>query len=244
MHLWEQVRGEHCVFGKREPRSGGGDADLDRWLDAARAGDRTAFGWIWQSLAGRVNGYLRGKGVESPDDVTSEVFLAAFQGLESFQGDGARFRSWLFTIAHHKAVDDLRRRRVQDEYDPETDTRTAPSAESDALDGILDADVRAALETLTDEQREVLLLRTLGDLSIEQVAEATGRTVGAVKQLHHRAIAAAQRALADREYTRPAAGAHSSDRRPGVPAARRPVPAAQVPAHAVTSAASRAMTET
>jgi RNA polymerase sigma-70 factor (ECF subfamily) len=232
------------VFGKREPRSGGGDADLDRWLDAARSGDRTAFGWIWQSLAGRVNGYLRGKGVESPDDVTSEVFLAAFQGLESFEGDGARFRSWLFTIAHHKAVDDLRRRRVQDEYDPETDARTAPSAESDALDGILDADVRAALETLTDEQREVLLLRTLGDLSLEQVAEATGRTVGAVKQLHHRAVAAAQRALADREYTRPGAGTSSADRRPGGSAARRPVAAAVVPAHAVTSAASRAMTET
>ena len=82
-----------------------GDADLDRWVAAARDGDSDAFGLIWQSLSGRVSGYLRGRGVDSPDDVTSEVFLAAFSGLSGFTGDGARFRSWLFTIAHHKSVD-------------------------------------------------------------------------------------------------------------------------------------------
>jgi RNA polymerase sigma-70 factor (ECF subfamily) len=50
------------------------------------------------------------------------------------------------------------------------------------------------LAVLTDEQREVLLLRALGDLSVEQAAAATGRTPGAVKQLYHRAVATARRA--------------------------------------------------
>ncbi len=170
------------------------DADLAAWVAAAKTGDTDAFGWIWQALSPRVNGYLRGRGVTASEDVTSEVFLAAFTGLGSFSGDGTAFRSWLFTIAHHKAVDIVRRRKDHAEYTPEGDPRTSASAEQDALDGIVDADIRAMLSALTDEQREVLLLRTLGDMSLEQVAEVTGRTVGAVKQLHHRAVAAARRA--------------------------------------------------
>ena len=180
----------------RVRRGDEGDLELGRWVDAARAGDTAAFGWIWQRLSPRVHGYVRGRGVASPEDVTSEVFLAAFTSLGRFDGGGAEFRPWLFTIAHHKAADDLRRRVPVAEYDADTDPRTAASAESAALDGIVDADVRAMLDALTPEQREVLLLRSLADLSLEQVAEVTGRTVGAVKQLHHRAVASARRASA------------------------------------------------
>jgi RNA polymerase sigma-70 factor (ECF subfamily) len=173
-----------------------GDAELERWIEAARAGDTDAFGWIWQRHSPRVHGYLRGRGVTSAEDVTSEVFLAAFTGLGRFTGTAPDFRSWLFTIAHHKAVDDHRHRRDDAEYDPADDPRTMTSAEADALDGIVDADVRAMLAALTSDQREVLLLRSLGDLSLEQVARMTGRTVGAVKQLYHRAVASSQRAVA------------------------------------------------
>lgn len=192
--------------------------DLDAWVAAARAGDSQAFGWIWQALSPRVNGYLRARGVVSSDDVTSEVFLAAFTSIGTFSGDAVAFRSWLFTIAHHKAVDVLRRKVDVAEYTPESDPRASASAEDDALGEIVDADVRAMLEALTPEQREVLLLRTIGDLSIEQVAEATGRTVGAVKQLHHRAVAAARRAAESQ-----AAGARvEADRgAPDRPPARR-----------------------
>ncbi|MFZ0323842.1 MAG: RNA polymerase sigma factor, partial [Actinomycetes bacterium] len=86
------------------------DADrLDALVDAARAGGHWAFERLWQELSPRVSGYLRGRGVGDADDVTSEVFLAAFQGMGTFNGDGAAFRSWLFTIAHHRGVDWQRR---------------------------------------------------------------------------------------------------------------------------------------
>lgn len=226
------------------------DADLDRWVADARSGDTDAFGRIWTALSGRVAGYLRGRGVDSPDDLTSEVFLAAFTGLSRFDGDGARFRSWLFTIAHHKAVDELRRRRPEAEYASEDDPRTSPSAELDALGSTVDVDVRRMLADLTDDQREVLLLRTLGDLSVEQVAAATGRTVGAVKQLHHRAVAAAQRSLAAPGVDglpgerRLGAGAAASPPSPAsslavvVPASVRLGPASGPPAHLDTVVAS------
>ena len=185
--------------------------------------------------------------------MTSDVFLAAFSSIGTFTGDATAFRSWLFTIAHHKAVDVLRRRVDTDEYVADSDPRASASAEDDAMDEILDVDVRAMLEALTPEQREVLLLRTIGDLSVEQVAEATGRTVGAVKQLHHRAVAAARRAAEDRAATvRVAADRGTPDRPParrgapdragqGRPPDARVEDGARAP---VTRGAPRTMTET
>ena len=173
-----------------------GAAALSRWVDDARTGDAAAFGRLWQLLSPRVHGYLRGRGVASPEDVTSEVFLAAFSQIASFTVDGAAFRSWLFTIAHHKAVDDLRRRTPTSEWTPENDPRAVDSAEDTAFEGLLGARVRGMLDVLTPDQREVLLLRAVADLSIEEVAAVTGRTEGAVKQLFHRAVATARKAEA------------------------------------------------
>jgi RNA polymerase sigma-70 factor (ECF subfamily) len=203
-----------------------GDARLDSLVRAARTGDREAFGALWSLFSPRVAGYLRGRGIEQVDDVTSEVFLAVFTGLHRFSGSAADFRSWLFTIAHHKSVDVHRGRRDVEEYEAEADPRTSASAEDAALASILDPEVRAMLGALTPEQREVLLLRTLGDLSIEQVAEATGRTVGAVKQLHHRAIGTARRVAQLRAVA---------------PAPRRPEISVPLP---VTSGTAPTMTET
>lgn len=179
---------------RRPSRAAGKDDDLEAWVNAARAGDTDAFGWIWVALSPRVAGYLRARGVSSVDDITSEVFLAAFGSLARFTGNAADFRSWLFTIAHHKSVDDRRRRTDDTEYTPENDTRASVSAESTVLDAGIDPTIRALLAELTDDQREVLLLRTLADMSITDVAKATGRTTGAVKQLYHRAIATSRRA--------------------------------------------------
>jgi RNA polymerase sigma-70 factor (ECF subfamily) len=181
-----------------------GDAELAGWIEAARAGDADCYGWIWQRLSPRVHGYVRGRGARNPEDVTSEVFLAAFTGLARFSGSTSDFRAWLFTIAHHKLVDEYRRRADDAEYDPAQDPRQSPSAEARALHAELDSEVQEMLAALTAEQREVLLLRSLGDLSVEQVAEVTGRSVGAVKQLYHRAVATSRRtAEAPREQPAP-----------------------------------------
>ena len=67
--------------------------DLDALVDAARAGGGWAFGRLWEQLAPSVAAYLRRRGVQETDDVTSEVFLAAFGGIGRFHGDGVAFRS-------------------------------------------------------------------------------------------------------------------------------------------------------
>ena len=170
--------------------------DIDLLVDAARAGGGWAFGRLWTSLAPQVAGYLRARGVPDPDDVTSEAFLAAFRGLDNFAGDGRAFRAWLFTIAHHKGVDAFRRAPREMPAEWVDDGRTWPSAEDLALDAMADDDVATLLRQLSDDQRAVLLLRVVGELTLSEVALALDKPVGAVKALQHRGLARLRKILA------------------------------------------------
>lgn len=209
------------------------DELLDGLVASARVGDQQAFARLWELLAAPVAGYVRTLGARDPDDVTSEVFLAAFRGIAGFTGDGARFRSYLFTIAHHRAVDELRarsRRGAESPYQPEDDARSADSAEQEAL-ARLGEDTTALVERLSPEHREVLRLRILADLPVEEVARLLGRSPGAVKQLQRRALAALRRELAadaPGEATRTAGAAQRVEQLP-VPAVAVGTPTAGSP---------------
>ena len=67
--------------------------DVDLLVGAARAGGAWAFGRLWERFSPVVHGYLRARGVRDPEDVTSEVFLAAFRRVGDFEGDGRAFRA-------------------------------------------------------------------------------------------------------------------------------------------------------
>lgn len=171
---------------------------LDSLVDDARAGSPEAFGELWQRLSPKVAGYARGRGVADPADFTSEVFLAAFQRIQAFSGDGAAFQRWLFTIAHHRAVDDLRRRNrrgLEVVYEPEADPRRSPSAEARALARLGDAAALELLSDMPDDQRNVILLRVVADLSVAEVAEMLDRSPDAVRQLQRRAVARLKRRI-------------------------------------------------
>src|SRR5437764_15092667 len=105
-------------------------------VEAARRGEAWALTEIWQRFAPAVTGYLRGRGASEPDDLTSDVFVAVFERLRSFRGDEADLRTFVFTVAHHRLVDDIRRRARRGgaiEYDAGADRRTTGSAEAAAL---------------------------------------------------------------------------------------------------------------
>lgn len=164
---------------------------LDRLVAEARAGSRTAFGALWEAFAPIVAGYARGRGSQEPEDVTSEVFLAAFSRLPDFAGDGAAFRRWLFTIAHHRVADEARvraRRPAVVGYAPELDPRQAPAAETDALARVGSAEALALLDRLPPDQREVMLLRVVAGLPVADVAVVLDRSPEAVRQLQVRAL--------------------------------------------------------
>ena len=179
------------------------DGQFDAVLAAARDGAPWAFERMFTALAPAVTGYLRVQGSTEPEDLTSEVFVAILRNLPNFQGDEAGFRSWVFTIAHRRLLDERRRRARRPMPEPLTATAAAAARQSPAADdveGAIDRSlgaerVRALCDRLVPDQRDVLLLRLLGDLSIEQIAGMLGKSNGAVKALQRRGLAAVGRLL-------------------------------------------------
>jgi RNA polymerase sigma factor (sigma-70 family) len=172
---------------------------FDHVLAAAQSGAGWARARLYESLASAVAGYVRAHGIRDAADVTSEVFVAVLTQLPSFGGDEARFRSWVFTIAHHRVVDEWRARGRAPRVLP---AGVVPPAEDAALAGMGRDRVEALLDELTPDQREVLALRVIADLSLQQIADALGKPVGAVKALQHRALATLRRKIAGETVSR------------------------------------------
>ncbi|HET7312473.1 MAG TPA: sigma-70 family RNA polymerase sigma factor [Mycobacteriales bacterium] len=179
----------------RHRRSDASSSDL---AARARAGDADAFTEIWQLYSPAVAGYFRAHGVAEPDDLTSEVFLGVFAKIRGFRGGSDELRTFVFSVAHHRWVDETRRRARRghaDEYDVQSDPRSVPSAEAEAIASLEAQRARALVEALPPDQREVMLLRFFGDLTIEQTASAVGKRTEAVKALQHRALARLRKIL-------------------------------------------------
>jgi RNA polymerase sigma factor (sigma-70 family) len=184
--------------------------DFDALLAAVQAGRPSAWDRCYHWLAPAVAGYLRMQGAREVEDLTSEVFLAMFRNIGTFSGTEANFRSWVFVIAHRRLQDERRhrfRRPAADALDEGSIERLGRSAaargaggdaEEEALRAIGTERAEALCARLAPDQREVVVLRVLGDLTVDQVAEVLGKSPGAVKQLQRRAFAAIRR-LIERE---------------------------------------------
>jgi RNA polymerase sigma factor (sigma-70 family) len=165
-------------------------------IEAARAGSAVAFEQIYRSLAGQVSSYLRWHRATDPDGLTNDVFAQVHRNLGGFEGNEQNFRSWVFTIAHHRMIDDRRRAnrqpRVEGDVGVEEHMGTG-DVEDDVLNWLAHDRVRDLLAVLSRDQRDVVLLRIVADLSVEDVARMLGKREGAVKALQHRALAALRR---------------------------------------------------
>ncbi len=176
----------------------------DEVVAAACAGEPDALRYVYEALAPTVLGYLRSRGVSDPEATTSEVFLAVLPKLAHLRGGAAGLRTLVFSVAHARMVDDRRsqaRRPRTVEYEPGADDRPVPSAEDDALQRIAAQRVQDVLAQLPPDQREVIRLRIIADLSIDQVASVMGRSPGAIKQLQRRGLIALRAVLNDRQVT-------------------------------------------
>jgi RNA polymerase sigma factor (sigma-70 family) len=169
-------------------------ANFPAVLDLAQRKDERAMEVLYRDLAPAVLGYLRAQGVTDPEDVASEVFISLVRGLGSFEGDERAFRSWAFTIAHHRMVDE-RRRVARRPEEPAELPRLAivaggsATVEHEVVSRMGETQALAMLATLTEDQRAVVLLRILMDLSVADVASVLDKREGAVKALQRRALA-------------------------------------------------------
>ena len=168
-------------------------------LAAAQSGQEWAWSVLVRDLAGSLIGYFRTQGASDPEDLAGRVFLDLALRLDAFEGGNAGFRSWTFVIAHRRLVDERRRRarRPEEPRDPhgfESSALTA-SAESEAMSALGGEAVARLLHTLTEAQRDVIALRIVAGLSVEETARAVGRKPGAVKALQRRGLDSLRRQI-------------------------------------------------
>jgi RNA polymerase sigma-70 factor (ECF subfamily) len=143
--------------------------------------------------------FLRGLEPSVADDLAGEVWLAVAVRLDRFVGGERDFRAWLFAVARNRLADHRRRaaRRPRlvaiDGQLVDTVHDQGPVVSSDPAELAIDRlsaqeAIDALVADLTPEQAEVVLLRIVGGLSVDEVAMLTSRSPGAVRVLQHRAL--------------------------------------------------------
>lgn len=167
-------------------------ADLDAALAAARTGDEWGVSQLFRAIQPQLLRYLARKAPGVAEDLASATWLAVARDLPGFEGSVGDLRALLFTVARRRVADHYRTRNRRPRtvgIDDDVDPPAAPDAAELAL-GALSAQqaVAALVAALPADQAEVVLLRVVADLSVEEVARVMGRSTGAVRVLQHRAL--------------------------------------------------------
>jgi len=162
--------------------------DDQELVNAARQGDRAAFGLLYNRYARMVHGILLARiPVRDVNDLVHDVFLRALPKLHSLR-DAARFGAWLAVIARNRANDYHRDAVEEVEFSDDiagqkaggTGTTDAPDEET--------ASVLAAIRGLKETYRETLLLRLVEGMTGPEIAARTGMTPGSVRVNLHRGM--------------------------------------------------------
>jgi RNA polymerase sigma-70 factor (ECF subfamily) len=139
---------------------------------------------------------------QEAQDLTGSVFVSAIEGLPGFRGPVEALGGWLFRIARHDLYDFRRKQArspgltpLDDHLDEAAIAAGAADPEELAIERLEGSRVMAALQQLSPDQREVLLLRMAAGLTAPEVAAALHKTTGAVKALQHRGLASLARVL-------------------------------------------------
>jgi RNA polymerase sigma-70 factor, ECF subfamily len=165
---------------------------LDEALDEARRGEEQGVVTLFRAFQPGLVGYLRHRAPGMEEDLASEAWAGAAGLLPRFEGDARAFRALLFTLARRRTVDHYRKSdrapsvvEFEEAHEPDDgfDLETAVVSDLSAQDAI-----EALVKGLSTVQADVILLRVVGDLSVDEVAEILGRPPGSVRVIQHRAL--------------------------------------------------------
>ena len=161
-----------------------------RLLHQAKSGDREAFASLYDAYVERVYHYIyyRVSDEMTAEDIASQVFLKAWENLGRYQIGKSPFIAWLYTIARNQVIDHYRtfKETVQlddaiqlaDDHRPDEEVQATFDIEV----------IRDALELLTDDQQQVIILKFVNGLSTEEIAQQLEKREGAIRALQMRGL--------------------------------------------------------
>lgn len=176
-------------------------------------GDTEAFAALHRRYYARVfrHALFRARSAASAEDIAAETFVKAVHYLPQYRFQGESILPWLCRIATNLAIDQTRRSHGQSPLSLESATEDVRAL----MESLQDAGpnphelaerhetqvlIRAAIATLPPDQADAILLRFGGDLSIQEIAAALGRTEGAIKSLIHRGLVNLRKTLHEESF--------------------------------------------
>ena len=168
-----------------------GEQDVDVLVQRARDGDAEAFGSLYDRYQPEILRYLthRLRDQDLAEDLTQQVFLKAWQAVPRYQQRGVPFKAWLYRMAHNQMIDHFRARRPTTALEG-IDVPEAPIAEQRLIRQELLDHLQGALDRLTEDHRQVLVLRFLMEQSAAEIGVIMDRKEVTVRGLQFRALRA------------------------------------------------------
>lgn len=161
--------------------------------------DANAFGELYDLFVERVYRYLYFRTGSHPEaeDLTEQVFLKAWEAIGRYRWQGRPFLAWLYRLAHNAHIDHVRSQKPTTSLNNDDRPIELPSsAAAVELARALDADLLAhALEELTPDQQQVIVMKFLDGLDNEQIAQSMDKREGAIRALQMRALMSLRRVL-------------------------------------------------
>src|ERR1051325_6921588 len=177
-------------------------ADEPQLVRNAKTGNSEAFGQLYDAYLERIYRfvYFRVEDQQTAEDITSQVFLKAWENLGRFQIGGTPFLAWLYTIAHNAVIDHYRTRKVTAALE---DVRLSDPGHAEAVENEIDLNaemkvIKEALQALTDDQQKVLTLRFIEGMSNNEIALHLGKREGAIRALQMRGLQALAKQLEEK----------------------------------------------
>ena len=165
------------------------------FLDRLRSGDNSSWQSFYDQLAPELRAYITRLGARDPDDLLGETMMQIVRDIKKFSGTPTEIRAWSIRIAHNRVIDASRRRNARPAEVPIDETLDFVPAQ-DHLRELPDIETLSnLLQTLTPDQRSVIWLRYVTELTLEETAEVVGKTPEAVAALTYRALASLRKSL-------------------------------------------------
>ena len=165
--------------------------------------DEVALQSLYEKYYPKVYNYafLQMGDVQAAEDLASDVMLKMLESIQRYHFKGLPFSAWVFRIARNRLIDLHRRRRRRGEVDlSETIASTLASPHAMAERALERGQLQVALKHLTDEQRQVIVLKFIEGFDNRSVGTIMGRNEGAIKSLQHRALGSLRRVLFEKDF--------------------------------------------
>lgn len=166
------------------------EKEIRELIKKAKKGESEAFGLIYDQYLERIYRfiYLKVSSREEAEDLSQQVFMKAWEAMYRFKDEGLPFSSWLYRIARNLVIDFYRTKKPNITLEENITIEAVENSEERALENHEGEELIKALKELTEEQKDVIILRFIEGLSYKEIAKITKKNQPALRILQHRAL--------------------------------------------------------